>query len=86
MTYIENQRLVNNQFKDINNTTQYQINSVTAPSQAANVNVANATWNHPTTPTSPPVLNVSHAMPVNQFNRQKKSKIITIYVVYGAME
>ena len=28
MTYIENQRLVNNQFKDINNTTQYQINPI----------------------------------------------------------
>jgi len=50
------------------------------------VNVANATWKHPTTPTSPPVLNVSHAMPVNHFHPQKKSKIITIYVVYGAME
>jgi hypothetical protein len=47
------------------------------------VNVANPTWKHPTIPTSPPVLNASHAMPVNQFHRQKKSKIIIIYVVYG---
>jgi hypothetical protein len=66
--------------------TETTASSHTAPSQAANVNVANATWKHPTIPTSPPVLNASHAMPVNQFHPQKKSKIIIIYVVYGAME
>jgi hypothetical protein len=66
--------------------TEITANIHSAQSQAANVNVANATWKHHTIPISPPVLSVSHAMPVNQLPQKKKKKIIIIYVVYGAME